>query len=223
MSRTLIAFEQVVQIAQRKCAKLVGFCGATRDAGATTCAALAAATAARSGFKVLLMDFSRGSESPDDSGWYPGVPQSKISMLTSIEGFDFIQINTAGANRYSFNKLNETREALLRDFYDYQMIFVDLPPQLEIREGAVNAIAAAALCEVIFLICCAGVHSRGEMVKAVDRLRTSGCQLEGIILNEHQYRTPGQEIAARASGLFRFFPGFAARASRAALRSELLN
>ena len=62
MPRDATTFEDILQLAQRKNLRLIGFCGVAAGAGATTCAMQAAATAAMAGFRTLCIDGSNGAD-----------------------------------------------------------------------------------------------------------------------------------------------------------------
>ena len=223
MPHDMLPFEDVLRIVQRRHIRLVGYCAVGAAAGVTTCAVHTAVAAVRSGFRTLFLDASVGDDVTADGGWHPGSGRSGVTVLTSSEGFDFARIDNADGRREPLNNLAAARAALLHDFEDYELILVDLPPALEGRKGAVSPMAAAAICEGVFLLCRAGIETRHEVEAATERLRFAGARLEGVILNEAGHRTPGQALAARAERWARLFPGLSSRVARAARRSELLN
>ncbi len=227
MSRDATTFEDILQLAQRKNLRLLGFCAAAPGAGTTTCTVQAAATAARAGFRTLCIDGSRGAqgsgEAGAENGWYPGGGRAACTVFASAAGFDFVGVDASDGRRQLFNNLAAARASLLSDFSEYDFIMMDLAPMLEGREESINPLAAATICEAAFLICRAGIETSREVETALNRLRAGGCRLEGVILNEAWYETPGQALAARATRWARWMPRLSARVGAFARRSELLN
>ncbi len=223
MPRDATTFEDILQLAQRKNLRLIGFAAAAAGAGTTTCTVQAAATAAMAGFRTLCIDGSRGAETSGENGWYPGCGRSACTVFASAAGFDFVGVDASDGRRQLFNNLAAARASLLSDFSEYDFIVMDLAPVLDGREDSINPLAAATICEAAFLICRAGVETSREVEMAVNRLKAGGCRLEGVILNEAWYETPGRALAARAARWSRWMPRLSARISAFARRSELLN
>ncbi len=215
-------FEDILQTAQRKNLRLIGFCASMPRMGVSTCVAHSAKAAVRAGFKTMFIDASKGDESPLEGGWHPISRRTGCLLHRSSEGFDYVKFDSGASRRHAFNNLAATRAPLFADFEDYDFVFVDLPPMLRIRSGAVNPHAAAGLCEAVFLVVGAGVQTHAEIEATMSRLRLAGSRVEGIILNALHHDTPGEALALRAERWARWFPRLSARVARVARRSEVL-
>lgn len=190
------AVEQVVVPATVNGARVLGFASPTPGAGVTSFSRAVAETLARSGADVLYVDLAtplrKGgpahARAANASAWKEAVSDRVVGVQTA-----------APANldaRFYFNNVRWLRGEFVRMLRTYSNIVVDMAPLLGEEADRVNAIAAAAACDAVAMICVRSALTQQDMARALQLTGSTGVNLIGTVVNEMNYTPPSEEIAA---------------------------
>lgn len=190
------AVEHVVVPATVHGARVLGFASPTAGAGVTSFSRAVAATLARSGADVLYVDLatplrrsgSAHARSANAPAWKEATSDRAIGVQV-----------TAPANldaRFYFNNVRWLRGEFVRMLRTCSNIVVDMAPLLGDEVDRVNAIAAAAACDAVAMICVRSTLTQQDIARALQLASSTGVNLIGSVINEMNYTPPGEEIAA---------------------------
>ena len=210
-------------VAQAK-SGVVGLTSPEVDSGVSTLARLL--TIALSGMdrKTVLLDLSQplsDEHAPLPGEWRPG----RVDPFEAIrrEGLvaDYLRPSPDRATRALFSNPDTLRGDLRKLLTRYDVVLVDLPNVLDGDGGRVNAIAAALACDQVFLTLATGRTGRENARRAADDLLGAGVSLSGLVMNDVDYVTPGEDIA-RVAERSRWLPEAWARWIAATARKSAL-
>lgn len=159
--------------------------------GKSTIAAALAATAAKDGMKVLLLDFDQHraqvyrhvGATPvriliEDLLSQPEQFSSKLQQIGRTAGFDFMALSAA--NRWTPRLIEDFASQILPQLRDsFDLVLFDTPPVL----ATADASRLGAVADETLLIVRAGKTGTRALAMAVDRLLTSGVQIAGTVVN----------------------------------------
>ena len=190
------AVEQVVVPATVNGARVLGFASPNPGAGVTSFSRAVAATLARSGADVLYVDLAtplrKGvpahARAANASAWKEAVNDRAV-------GVQVVAPASLDA-RFYFNNVRWLRGEFVRMLRTYSNIVVDMAPLLGEEADRVNAIAAAAACDAVAMICVQSALTQLDMARALQLTGSTGVNLIGTVVNEVNYTPPGEEIAA---------------------------
>jgi Mrp family chromosome partitioning ATPase len=219
---TIRAVENVVIASSETGVRVVGLAAPDAGAGVTTLAGTMATVYARSGFRTLLIDL-QSTVSHFDNTWLPGKNDAREFIVPGADEVDRLYGRPERRSQPLFNNVAALREAFSGQLQGYSKIVVDLPPLMENRAGGINAVAVAAACDSVLIVCAKGVVTTQRLRAMVGLVRSAGGQIGGSIMNEVRYPAPGAEIAAMAARALSFTPRFSQWIQRRAIASELLN
>jgi Mrp family chromosome partitioning ATPase len=164
--------------------RTIGFTSVRGGAGVSVISRLLAKAYANNGSATLLVDMS-GSYAAQSVGVQSASSATlRGCIVKSQHEFDLLSGTVLEDHRACAN-LQKLRETLLHDFQDYKHVVLDLPPIHEINDGSLNTVAAAAICDRLFLVCAIGQDCQSEVSEVLSILRDSGVPLAGIVSNEY--------------------------------------
>lgn len=224
MDTWLRPVEQIVLPALDSKIRVLGFTSPHHGAGVSTLAAAAAETVARSGLKVLLIDFTCPVEAVGSpASWTPGEGGAQAHIHSHSSGFDVLPAVATMETRSLFNNGKRVRRTLFEDLSDYAVIVADLPPLLEERHDYINPVAVALACDQVLLVCANGLTQRTTARAAIDVAKAGGVRLTGAIWNHFGAPSVGVEMARSARRFFGFLPPVARALERRLQGSTFLN
>jgi Mrp family chromosome partitioning ATPase len=205
-------------------ARVVGVTGMVSGSGVSWVASGLALRAARQK-KTLLFDLSgrtveRGSNlawDPDDDSGIAG------QIVQDAQGFSRLTAMIGPEGSFSFRSVFAMRQMFDQTLASYQAIVVDLAPLKPAERVAVPVETIAAACDGVILVCLAGRVIRPDAAAAAEALRNAKAQLYGIVINDRDNPTTGEEIAESALRLRRFAPGLTRRIADMVRKSSILN
>ncbi len=224
MESWLRPVEQIVLPALENKIRVLGITGPHPGAGVSTLCAAAAETLARSGAKVLLIDFStRVSPAEVPGAWVPGEAGAQTHIRRHPTGFDQLAAVATPDTRFLFNNGKRLRRTLFEDLADYTVIVADLPPLLDDGSEHVNPLAVALACDQVLMVCANGRTPRAAAGAAAEAARAAGVRLTGVIWNDFGTPTMGRDMARSARRVFSYFPPLARFLEQRLKRSPFLN
>jgi Mrp family chromosome partitioning ATPase len=204
-------------------ARVVGVTGMASGSGVTWVASGLAIRAARQK-KTLLFDLSgRTVERGSHLAWHPDDTSIVNQIVQDPQGFSRLTAMIGPEGSFAFRSVFAMRQLLDETLASYQAIVVDLAPVKPIERVAVPVETIAAACDGLILVCLAGRITRPEAAAAAEALRTAKAQVFGIVVNDRDNPTTGEDIAESALRLRRFAPGLVRRIADLARRSAVLN
>jgi Mrp family chromosome partitioning ATPase len=205
-------------------ARVVGVTGMVSGSGVSWVASGLAVRAARQK-KKLLFDLSgrtveRGSNlawEPDDDSGIAG------QIVQDTQGFSRLTAMIGPEGSFAFRSVFAMRQLFDQTLATYQAIVVDLAPLKPAERVAVPVETIAAACDGVILVCLAGRVIRPDAAAAAETLRNAKAHLYGIVVNDRDNPTTGEEIAESALRLRRFAPGLTRRIADMVRKSSILN
>lgn len=216
--------EQIVLPVLESKIRVLGFTSANHGAGVTSVTTAAALALAKSGIKVVVLDFTQPvANAADGSQWLPGEGGAQARITPAPGGYDLLAAIATEDTRYLFNSGKRLRRTLFEDLSEYAAVLVDLPPLLAARSDTINPVTAALACDQVLLVVANCRTSRDTARQAVELAKSSGIKLTGAIFNNCGAPTVGRDIARSARRYLAFAPALAKFIERKALGSSLLN
>ena len=215
--------EQLVLPALESRMRVMGFTSPEVGAGVTTLCHAAAETLARSGARVLLIDFSGEPTADGGVAWAPGDSNAASLLRRHPAGYDVLPVIVTSHTRFLFNNAKRLRQALSEELSDYGAILLDLPPLLDERSDNVNPTAVALVCDQVLLVCASQRTTRPSARAAADAARAAGVKIEGIVWNNFGTLSLGRDMARSARKVFWVVPGLSRWLERKLTRSTFLN
>jgi Mrp family chromosome partitioning ATPase len=217
--------EQLVLPALENKVRVLGFTAPHPGAGVSTLCRAAAETLARSGTKVLLIDFSMPvvAANPATGIWVPGEGGAHAQVKRDPSGFDMLTAVPNTQTRYIFNNGKRLKRTLFEDLADYGVIIADLPPLLEERAESINPLAVALACDQVMLVCANNLTTRNEAAGAAEKARQAGVKLGGLVWNALAAPTLGEAMAQSARRRLALLPAVAKWLERRFSQSPFLN
>jgi Mrp family chromosome partitioning ATPase len=204
-------------------ARVVGVTGMVSGSGVSWVASGLAIRAARQK-KTLLFDLSgRTVERGSTLAWNPDDTSIANQIVQDPDGFNRLTAMIGPEGSFAFRSVFAMRQLLDETLAGYQAIVVDLAPIKPIERVAVPVETVAAACDGVILVCLAGRVTRPEAAAAAEALRTAKAQVFGIVVNDRDNPTTGEDIAESALRWRRFAPGLMRRIADLARRSPVLN
>jgi Mrp family chromosome partitioning ATPase len=205
-------------------ARVVGVTGMVTGSGVSWVASGLAVRAARQK-KTLLFDLSgrtveRGSNlawDPDDDTDIPN------QIVQDSQGFSRLTAMIGPEGSFAFRSVFAMRQLFDQTLASFQSIVVDLAPIKPVERVAVPVETIASACDGVILVCLAARVTRPEAAAAAEALRTAKAHVYGIVVNDRDNPTTGEDIAESALRLRRFAPGLTRRIADLARRSSVLN
>lgn len=189
------SIEQIILTSTNARNRVLGLTSVRRGAGVSLVCRHLAKTVGVGGSKALLVDMSEPPESPpinSERQWSVAAIRERI--VPSVHGYDLLAGHAGEGDYGLFGNLPRLREMLASEFLDYDRIIVDIPAILDAAETGFNAVAAAAICDRLLLVCAVGTDKRAELSEAVSLLKGAGVAISGVISNEHQRIDAREEI-----------------------------
>ena len=216
--------EQLVLPALESRIRVLGLTSPEVGAGVTTLCHAAAETLARSGVKVLLIDFTGALQDGDpERVWVPGEQGAGAFVQRHPGGYDVLTAVVTEATRFLFNNGKRLRRTLFEDLSEYSTIVVDLPPLLGHRTDGINPVAPGLVCDQVLLVCANERTTRSSARAAVDAGKTAGLKLAGAVWNNFGAPPLGRDMARSARKSLWIMPGLARYIERRLARSPFLN
>jgi hypothetical protein len=222
--RNTRAFEQILMMALQCNSEIIGFTALEPGRGPGICAKGVAEVAAYSGRATLLLSLADDARNGNIrwSSWSVRNNDNVRSVSHQEEGWPF-RMDRDRLGGSFLDKPAMAREKLASCFPQYDFLIIELPMLLDASVETINPVAAACACDQTFLICQRGRSRKEHLLRAMEIMRSSSCELAGIVNDESCYDTPGQEIATWARHFTLLGPRFAKWVERYALTSALLN
>lgn len=191
---------------------------------------LAQALAARSGLarqKTLYVDLSTSVQkepSLEAGGWQPS-QRGPAACVHEDNGqpYDTLTLHANLADAMRVRDIDRLRIAFNSDLIHYRSIVVDLPPVPHSNPAALPSNIGISACEAVVLVNLVGAVTDENLSDAYEAIQATGTPLTGLVLNDRDAPTLGEEMAREAMRLRRVFPWLARRLSKQALSSKLLN
>ena len=216
--------ERIVYATLKREKRVVGVTSPQPKSGVTSLCEQLAEVSALSGTRTLFLDMSGQAEpSVPASVWMPGLGNAGQSITRDPAGYDRLVARFTKADRYKYFSAERLRLAFAEDLSVYGAIIVDAPPVPANDTERINGAAAAAACDGTLLLCMNGRVSRAELTQAQEALANTQVALLGVVLNEMQNPTVGEELAREARKLRRYLPRVSSWLERKALASAILN
>lgn len=171
------SIEQIVLSGTGRSDRVIGLTSVHSGAGVSLICRHIARTIASSGRSALLIDMSKPQPISN--------PAIREDIATTPYGCDVLAGLAEDGSRALFDDLPRLREMLTTDFAGYDRIVIDMAPIFDNTDTGFNSVAAAAVCDRLFLVCAVGTDSRAEIASAVSLLKGAGVPLSGLISNEY--------------------------------------
>lgn len=188
------------------------------DTSALVCAI--AEVTGRAGVETLVIDLTGGRGMAGnlvaDESWSPRADAGQVTA--SGLGFDVIGGARGDIGRAAFNDSQIVRNSIAERFSMYSLILLDLPGLADDELEYPNAVAGAAACDGVVLVCATGEVETGLMHDAIERVRAAGGKIRGTVLDDRSNPTIGFELQR----FFKRLP-FTKRLRTWAVRSSMLN
>jgi Mrp family chromosome partitioning ATPase len=176
------------------------------------------------GKSTLLVQFDNRSavEKTDrDIIWLLGEPLK--GKILEEDGYNRLTIGASDEDSLRWSDL-ETIEKFLNLLRQYfERIIIDLPPLIERATTEISPIPLAAKADSLVIISLSASLSSGEAKELVNILKLAHVTIAGIIINDRDYPTVGNELARQADKLKARFPRFAAKFAQKVRASSFLN
>jgi hypothetical protein len=191
--------EQIALTIRDKKLKTVALASTRFDRDVSALIRDVASVTGSAGVATLVIDLTgeRGAVGGISNGarWMPrGNVTQAIRPIASGHGFDVVSCALGESARASFNDPRRVKEGLSVQFAGYDLVLLDLPGLLEQDNRHLNAVAVAAACEGVVLVCATGEELAGEISDAVSLVRAAGGTFMGSILDDRSNPTVAQEI-----------------------------
>lgn len=173
----------------------IGVVGLSLGVGTTTVAFLLAASYARQGRKVRMVDADREHARLDrllKVRPAPGVAEvlgGRCPLQDAIQESEHrgIAVVSAGAAHAVQSASHKAWRALLHHLSkEERLVIVDAGPL-----DSADALASSSACDGVIVVIEAGVSRREAVRAAVERLRVHGARPLGVVLNKRRYPIPG--------------------------------
>ena len=196
--------------------------------GASTLALALARRAAAGGRTALLVELTtRGSATAERLGVprrdWTEAPESIAAAFTDLGGgLTVLPAPSLGRPPPLLREkdtLRALREAWLARF---DVLILDLPPILSANPHDIDAITAGSVADGVILSVMTRVTREAELIEAVAQLRHAEIEILGVVANDRENPTLGDEIARELGRLQRLLPGPVRRLQRWILRRKLL-
>jgi Mrp family chromosome partitioning ATPase len=115
--------------------------------------------------------------------------------------------------------------ATLRDRWleRFDVVILDLPPVLSANPHDIDAITAGSIADGVIVSVMTRVTREAELIEAVDQLRRAEIEIVGVVANDRENPTLGDEMAREIGRLRRVFPWPVRRLQRWLLSRKSLN
>ena len=224
MDAWLRPVEQIVLPALDGKIRVLGITAPHHGVGVSALSAATARTLARSGSKVLLLDFTQSVKADAPTAtWAPGEGNAASRVRKHPSGYDVLTAEPTPETRFLFNNGKRLRRTLFEDLSEYAVIVTDLPPLVEDRTDHLNAIAVALACDQVIMVCANGRTPRAAARAATEAARNAGVRLTGAVWNDFGTPKLGLDMARSARRLFWFLPPLGRLLERRLQRSAFLN
>jgi Mrp family chromosome partitioning ATPase len=112
-----------------------------------------------------------------------------LALSHERDGILHVDLANAGLACMSPDKI---RNALLEASKAFDIIVVDLPPPLLLRDsGWGGPVAAAAACDAVLLLCLSGETTHAELQDCMRNCMIQKLKVVGLVLNDAQLRFGG--------------------------------
>lgn len=188
--------------------------------GASTLALGLARRAAAGGKAALLVELTtRGSAVVERFGldrrdWGADPEDAAAAMVDLGGGLAALPAPSLGRPPpllREVDALKALREAWLTQF---ELVVIDLPPVLSTNPHEIDPITAGGVSDGVVLSVMTRVTRESELIEATDQLRHAGIDLLGIVANDRENPTLGDEIAREVGRFSRIAPGAIRRLQR---------
>ena len=204
--------------------RIVGLTAPYPASGVSVVAALLAERCKLSGTSTLLCDLSMADDDRfESSKWSPGDGSAGQAARLDPLGFDRLTPRPGKEDKFRFSDGKKLRNMFEQDLKRYNAIVVDLAAQGVEAQAAIDATVAATACDAVMLVCQVGSVTRPMLAAAAAALAEAGAPLRGIVANEVNAPTLGQEIAREARRMERYAPYLARWIARKAEQSRWLS
>lgn len=185
--------KKVVAGVNAQSASIVGITGARPRVGVSVTSRQLAGAFADFGNKALLVDLSGAEVSGSASAALPAARISFKHLIREVRPSLAVVDFVATPGLLLSLTLGELRAALAEAVQQGYTIVVDLPPVMEESGQPTPSIAAAAAaCDLVFLVCLSGETKRAELTECVETCGIMGLKISGLILND--WRLPANRL-----------------------------
>lgn len=198
------------------------------DCGASgTAAALAQALAERgsaSGEPTLYLDLTQPLH-PDSSRahWLPGDGRAARSIEPDARGFDRLTGWACPKTAMKFRNLGALRQLLAEELGQYHRIVVDAGNMMDDAGAVVPPVTVAQVCEGLIVTASPNGIAAPALKAALANLGAARENVIGVVLDDCDNPTVGEQLATSLRRRFHRLPWLAAQLSAMAQRSGLLS
>lgn len=204
--------------------RVVGLSSPCPGSGVTSLSVALATRCVLGGVSTLLIDMASPLMSEAQaSDWTPSRGGVGQEIQRDKIGFDRLPILPSLETMYQFRDPAALKEVFSDELTRYDAIILDLPPVPDSTHAAIPGTIGASSCDSVLLVTMTGRVSRQDMDNAIEALKASNANLAGIVLNDRDNPTLGDEVAREARRIERFFPRISGYIQKLAKRSNFLN
>lgn len=198
-------------------ARTVAVTGVQSGDGVSLLAQALAARAADAGLNAIYLDLNlfRPAFGGPQIGWRPG-DQSVHQALLPPEGTRSFQVvaSPPRENGLLFRESSSLRQLLTQQLATYDVVIVDTSALCAVNRANIPAEILAAACDTCVLVMLAGVTKNEAARLAIDRLKSAGAKIAGVVLNDRDNPTLADEMCREVNRLRRLLPGLTRRLCR---------
>lgn len=208
--------------------RMIAVTAAGTGQGVSTLALALARRAAAGGRRTLLVELTtRGSAAAERLGAprrdWSETPESVAAALTDLgDGLTALPAPSLGRPPPLLREketLRALREAWLARF---DLVILDLPPVLSANPHDIDAITAGGVADGVILSVMTRVTREADLIEAVAQLRHARIEILGVVANDRENPTLGDEIARELGRLRPLLPGPVRRLQRWVLGRKAL-
>jgi Mrp family chromosome partitioning ATPase len=192
--------------------KVVAVTAAGAGQGASTLALALARRAATGGKAALLVELTtRGSAVVDRFGldrrdWSADPKTAEAATVDLGGGLCALPAPSLGRPPPLLREADSLKALRAAWLERFDLVVLDLPPVLSANPHDIDAITAGGVADGVVLSVMTRVTREAELIEATDQLRRAGIDLLGIVANDRENPTLGDEIARELGRLRRFAP-----------------
>ena len=163
---------------------------------------------ASSGQKSLLMKLSSALKEAGitDKTTLIGKTTSGEEIYRSPEGYDVLALNPEKSDEPRFHNARDLQDMLKSELEGYEQIIVDLSKGPETNKAPLPGGSSAAACDAVVLVCESHSVTRKALETAVESLAMNDAKIAGLVVNDQDAPTLGQEMLKEFSRMQWFLP-----------------
>jgi Mrp family chromosome partitioning ATPase len=223
MENWVSSAERILLFCRDRQKRTIAFISPRSGAGVSTCVRATAAIAARSGYKTVVLDLScspAGDATVTRS--VHAYTETPTVTKSNKQSFDVIAMRKSENDPYYFNNLARMQEIINKILNEYDYLFVDMPPILNREANAINPLLSLSVCDSVLLVSRPDEITQSSMMASLEQIRLAGAEIDGVILNQAQTATVGEQMARVVNRLLWLSPSLALSLTRRLRESDLL-